>query len=271
MKRLFILLFVVFLTGEVLAQTGLTVGPPRVYFVAGAGQGQIQYVDVTNPSKDYTLELAVSLEDWAYSEYGDNMLSPRGTLPTSLAEWVTVSESFFALGPGETKRLQVNVQVPQDAAYTDAAPVRTAMLFVTQMNPRIGEEKAGANIRLAVRTGIKLYHRFVGQERADLEITNLRYVSVDTIGQYLELSYEVTGNVWLQGPLRVEFLNQEDGSKKVFEDLTFYAMPGDKRKQVIGIPEDLSAGDYTVSLFMFFGEENQVKAAEMDFNYEKLH
>ena len=48
-------------------------------------------------------------------------------------------------------------------------------------------------------------------------------------------------------------------------------MPGDKRKQVIGVPEDLPAGDYTVSVFMFFGEENQVKAAEMDFTYEKPH
>jgi len=271
MKRLLTLLFVALLGGQVFAQTGLTVGPPRVFFVSGSGQGQTQYVDVTNPSNDYTLELAVSLEDWAYSEYGDNILHASGSLPTSLAEWVSVSESFFSLGPGETKRLQVNVQVPLEAKYTAEIPVRTAMLFVTQMNPRIGEEKSGANIRLAVRTGIKLYHRFIGQQQADLEITNLRYINEATIGQYLELSYHVTGNVWLQGPVRIEYLNQQDRSKKTNEDLTFYAMPGDKRKQVIGVPEDLPAGDYTVSVFMFFGEENQVKAAEMDFTYEKPH
>ncbi|HMR18709.1 MAG TPA: hypothetical protein PKA53_05380 [Sphingobacterium sp.] len=269
MKRLLNILFVVFIAPQVFGQTGLTVGPPRVFFVAGAGQGQTQYVDVTNPSKDYTLELAVSLEDWAYSEQGDNVVSPRGTLPTSLASWLSISESLFALRPGETKRLQVNVQVPPHTTYTDSVPVRTAMLFVTQLNPRAGAERDGANIRLAVRTGIKIYHRFIGKDQEDIEITNLRYLALDSMGQFLELSYGVTGNIWLQGQIRAEFLNQADGKKTIVDNLAFYCMPGDKRKQYIRIPEELPSGNYTASVFMFFGENNMVKAAEMDFDYEK--
>jgi hypothetical protein len=186
-----------------------------------------------------------------------------------LADWLSISESFFALAPGETKRLQVNLQVPPQVSYTDSIPVHTAMLFVTQMNPRSGEEKAGANIRLAVRAGIKLYHRFNGKDREDLEITNLKYISTDTTGQYLELAYDVTGNIWLQGQIRAEFLNQDDGTKSIVDDLTFYAMPRDQRKQYIPLPAELSSGNYTVSVFMFFGDSNQVKAAEMDFEYEK--
>lgn len=271
MRSVFSILFVLIglFVQEAVAQTGLTVGPPRVFFVAASGQGQTQYLEVHNPSKDYTLELAVSLEDWVYSEHGDNILSPAGTLPTSMADWVSVSETLFALAPGETKRLQVNLQVPTDVSYLDSIPVHTAMLFVTQLNPRAGAERDGANIRLAMRTGVKLYHRFTGNVKEDLEITNLRYLSSDTTGQLLELSYDVTGNVWLQGQIRTEFLNQEDGTRIVEDNLAFYAMPADRRKQYIALPEDLPSGSYTVSVFMFFGENNQVKAAEMDFDYEK--
>jgi hypothetical protein len=165
MKKILNFLFLVIVSQQAFAQTGLTVGPPRVFFVADAGQGQTQYVDVTNPSKDYTMELAVSLEDWSYSEFGDNVLSPKGSLPMDLADWLSISESFFALAPGETKRLQVNLQVPPQVSYTVSIPVHTAMLFVTQMNPRSGEEKDGANIILAVSDGINIYNLFNLKDR----------------------------------------------------------------------------------------------------------
>lgn len=70
-------------------------GPPRLYFVSNSGQNQSLSVEVTNPSKDYTLELAASMEDWEYNEYGDNILKPKGTLKTSCANWVSVSEPFL--------------------------------------------------------------------------------------------------------------------------------------------------------------------------------
>lgn len=249
------------------AQTGLTVGPPRVYYVVDAGQNQIQYVDVSNPSKDYALDLAVSFEDWAYSITGDNVLSPKGSLPTSCANWLSVSEPFFSLKPGETKRLQLQMQVPADVHYSEALPVHTTMLFVTQLNPRASQEREGANIRLAVRSGIKIYQRFNGRSKADLEINNLEYHSVDSVGQYLELDFETKGNIWMEGQLRTEFLNQETGERHKVEDARFYSLPGDLRKQFVLIPKNLKAGNYLATMMLFYGEDNEVKVAELEFDY----
>lgn len=250
-----------------IAQTGLTVGPPRVYFVADAGQGQTQYIDVTNPSKDYTLELGISFEDWSYSEYGDNVLSEKGSLPTSCADWISVSETYFSLKPGESKRLQLNMQVPSDAKFTSDVPIHTTMLFVTQLNPRAREEREGANIRLAVRSGIKIYHRFNGREQPDLDITNLQYHHIDSVGTFLELSYDVTGNIWLEGRARAEFLNQATGEKTIVDNLTFYCLPGDKRKQYIAVPDTLTTGQYLASVLVFYGDQEVVKVAELEFDY----
>lgn len=250
------------------AQTSLTVGPPRVYFVADAGVGQSQTVDVTNPSKDYTLELAVSLEDWKYSLYGDNLLHPPGTLPTSCSSWLSVSEPFFSLGPGETKQLNLNMQVPPHIQFNDSVPVHTAMLFVTQLNPKQGPDKDGANIRIALRSGIKIYHRFTARNNADIEVTNLRYHQQDSVGNFVEITYEVPGNIWVDGNFIVEFINQENGKKTKLEQQGFYCLPLDKRKHYIEIPADLEPGDYIASVIANYGEHDRIKVAELEFKHE---
>jgi len=260
--------FAICMVHMAVGQTGLTVGPPRVFYIVDAGQSQTQYVDVTNPSKDYTLELAVSLEDWEYSEVGDNVIKPGGSLQTSCVDWLSISEPFFALKPGESKRLQVNMQVPKEISYSDSIPVHTAMLFVTQLNPRAGAEQEGANIRLAVRAGIKIYHGFNRQANTDLEITNLKYTTLDQAGKFLELSYDVTGNTWMEGQIRAEFINQDNGKKTIVEDIGFYCLPHDKRKQYISVPQELVAGDYIATVMLFYGDQNLVKAAELEFKYE---
>lgn len=250
------------------AQTGLSVGPPRLYFVANSGQNQSLVIDVTNPSKDYTLELAASIEDWEYNGFGDNILYPKGTLSKSCANWLSISEPFFELKPGETKGLQVNMLVPREVSYVDSLPIHTAMLFVTQLNPKEGNQRDGANIRIALRSGVKVYHRFNGMDRPDLEISDLRYFKTDTSGSYLELGYEVTGNIWLEGQMRAELLNQDTGKKSSLTNVSFYALPGDKRQNFIEIPKDLPKGNYLASVMLFYGDQQLVKAGELEFSYE---
>ncbi|QBQ40077.1 hypothetical protein E2P86_02480 [Sphingobacterium psychroaquaticum] len=268
MKKIATVLFFLLISLSTFAQTGLSVGPPRLYFVSNSGQNQSLSVEVTNPSKDYTLELAASMEDWEYNEYGDNILKPKGTLKTSCANWVSVSEPFFALKPGESKRLQVNIMVPPNVVYQDSLPVHTAMLFISQLNPKEGNQREGANIRIAVRSGVKIYHRFTGMDKPDLEITDFKYLAPDSVNKYIELSYDVTGNVWLEGQMRVEFINQETGKKTLLDNLAFYALPGDHRKQYVQVPKDLAKGNYVASAMLFYGNQQQVKAAELEFKHE---
>jgi len=267
MKHITFFLYSLFFLHFAQAQTGLTVGPPRLYFTANSGQNQSELLEVTNPSKDYTLELSVSFQDWEYSEYGDNVLAQAGTLSNSCAEWISVSEPFFMLNPGETKQLTVNLQVPSAFVYTDATPVHTAMLFVTQLNPKEGQDRDGANIRVAVRSGVKVYHRFPDRNNPDLEIQNLRYLPQDSTSSFLEASFEATGNVWLEGEITVELLNQDSGDKIRLEKQNFFCLPHDKRKHYIALPKDLQAGEYLASVVMSYGDNNRIKIGELIFKH----
>ena len=249
------------------AQTGLTVGPPRVYFVGSEGTNMTQYVDVTNPSKDYALELAVSYEDWKYSLTGDNELSPAGTLENSCADWLTISEPYFSLGPGESKRLQLNMNIPTNL-NSAINPVYTTMLFVTQMNPRVSKQQEGANIRLAVRSGIKIYYRKPESEKLDVEIENIVYHKKDSIGAFLDLDYITNGNSWTEGIIRVEYLNQETGKQTKVQDINFYSLPGDKRKYLTMLPKELPSGRYTATIILMYGNQPEIKIGEIVFTHE---
>lgn len=248
------------------AQTGISISPPRIYYAIGPGQSQTEKVLVSNPSVDYTLELGVSFEDWAYNEFGDNLMYEPGTLSTSCAAWIAVPEAYFSLAPGESKELDVQMTMPADYR-NDTVPVHTAILYVTQLNPRDGVDQEGANIKIAVRTGIKLYQRMPGGNRPDLDITDFKYDTADN-ERGLVLFFDNISNTWADGRISLELLNQSTGTKTVLPDVTFYSMPGDRRQQYLALPNDLESARYIATAIVNYGDTNTVKIAELEFRHE---
>lgn len=255
------------------SQTGISIGPPRVYFTIGPGQSQTERILVTNPSTDYTLELGVSLDDWEYNEQGDNVIHPAGTLPTSCANWITVRDAFFAIGPGETKELEIQMTVPRRAEDAESiktgpsVPVRTAMLYVTQLNPRDDVDEDGATIRISVRSGIKLYQRAPGVVPAAIDITNFRLDESQTGRPKLILHYANVGKIWADGVISVDLLNQETGQTIRIPDLRYYSMPGDLRSQAITLPENLPHGTYLATAIVDYGNSRSIQLAELEFKW----
>ncbi len=248
------------------AQTGITIGPPRVYYSINPGQSQTEKIIVSNPSKDFTLELGVSFEDWKYSEFGENITAAPGTFPTSCISWITLPEAFFTLGPGEMKELDVTMSIP--AGQVDGeVPVQTAMMYVTQLNPRDGVDKDGANIQIAVRTGIKLYRRPAIRQIPEIDITNFT-AHKDSTASHLYLHFDNIGKIWADGVITIELFNQGTGEKSNLNAMEFFTMPGDKRKHRIALPKELTNGTYIATAIVNYGDASSVKIAELEFKYE---
>ncbi len=265
-KDFLILLVLLFGYMTTYAQTGITIGPPRVYFTADAGQSQTEKITVSNPSKDYTMELAVSYEDWQYSAEGENILFPKGTLATSVADWLSTSETYFQLKPGESKDLFVTINIPSLYQAVDSVPVKTGMLYVTQLNPRQGVDQNGANIRIAIRSGIKVYQRSSKSTHALIDLVNIEYIHGENKG--LLLSYNNNGTIWADGQISVEILNPETGEKSSIAKIPFYSMPFDQRKQFVSLPADFKKGSYIASFIVSYGDKNLIKVGELEFDYE---
>ncbi len=245
------------------SQAGITASPTRLYYKPG--NKQEQKVIVSNPNKDKSLEIGVALNDWAYDSLGNNLSFEAGTLPVSCASSVKVLPgSYFTLAPGETKELSVSVA----GVSTDKnIPVRTAMLYLTQLNPGDATAQNGAAIKVTVRMGIKIYYTDDANAKANMEITNFTTVKEGDKISALKLFADNVGSIWLNGTIHYDLLNKETGKKYQIAPLEFYSLPGDKRIFENALPKDMDKGKYTATAIVNFGTNEELKIAELDFNY----
>lgn len=245
------------------AQTGISVTPPRNYFIAAEGTRETKKILVSNLSKTNFLDLSVSLSDWKYSELGENMVYDAGTLETSCANWITIlPSSIFSLEPQESIELEILIQVPENVEGS-IDMVRTAMLYINQLNATSAVNEHGANIMVSVRSGIKLYHKLNNQRNPEIEPTNFTYNKSEN---RLELEFMNKGNIWTDGDLSFSLLFQDTGKKIKLDNQVFYTMPGDVRILYIPLPNDLEKGTYLVSSLFEYNRE--MKIAELQFDYE---
>ncbi len=249
----------------VAAQTGVSVSPPRLYFEINEGHSSTQKVVVTNVSTNHALNLAVSLNDWAYDLKGENITYAAGSLPNSCAGWITIKEAdkYFSLKPGELKEIEVTITTPD--TLPDSIGAHTALLFVTQMNPVNDMDYRGTDIKVSVRSGIKIFHKTVWAKNKRVEIKNLTF---DKEQKNIVLTFDNIGTLWCDGTIYTDLLNTETGKKIPAQQIVFYTMPGNKRETRILLPENLEKGKYTATIIMDYGIEDIMEVAELTFSYE---
>ncbi len=247
------------------AQTGVSVSPPRVYFESGLGNSSTQKITVTNVSTKNSLDLAVSLGDWEYNEKGENIMAAANTLPGSCAAWVSVKkeDNYFTLAPGQKKDIDVTLNVPGTLA--DKLFTHTAVLYVSQMNPVDDVDSQGANIKVSIRSGIKIFHKLPAAKNKKLEIQNLSYGKSKGI---LDLTFDNLGDVWADGKISTDLINTQNGKKTTLETIVFYTMPGNKRELGIPLPSGLEKGKYTASVIIDYGDRDNLELGELNFTYE---
>jgi P pilus assembly chaperone PapD len=245
------------------AQAGITASPTRLYFKPGNKQEQT--VMVTNPHKDKTLEVGVAINDWGYDSLGNNLSYEAGTLPFSCAKNVKVLPgSYFTLSPGETKELSITVTgVPDDKNI----PVRTAMLYLTQLNPGDAKAENGAAIKVTVRMGIKIYYTTNAMGKPNVEISNFIIRQDDGKINGMKLYVDNNGDMWLNGNIHYDLLNKETGKKYKIPAIEFYSLPGDKRMFESELPPAMEKGKYTATAIVNYGSNDELKIAELDFTY----
>lgn len=247
------------------AQTGVSVSPPRLYFESDLGNSNTQKVTVTNVSTKNSLDFAVSLGDWEYDSKGENMMYPANNLPTSCTSWITIKkeDNYFTLAPGARRDIDITITVPDN--LSDKLPVHTAVLYVSQMNPVDDVDSKGANIKVSIRSGIKLFHKLPSAKNKKLEIQNLTY---NKSKEAFNLLFENEGNVWADGKVFTDLVNTQNGTKVSLDPVIFYTMPGNKREMNIALPSTLEKGKYTASVMIDYGDSDNLEMGELNFTYE---
>lgn len=262
--QLFCLFFFVFILNAK-AQTGISVSPPRLYFESGAGISNTEKITVTNVSAKNSLDLAVSLGDWEYDLKGENQMHPANSLPTSCAGWITIKkeDTYFSLAPGERRDIEMTITSP--TLPKENLSAHTALLYVSQMNPVDDIDNKGANIKVSIRSGIKIFHKKPEAKKKKIEITDLKF---DAAKKTLTLNFENQAEIWVDGKVTTDILNTSNGKKITLDPVIFYTMPGNKREMEISLPNLLEKGKYTASVLMDYGDAENLEMGELNFSYE---
>ncbi|WP_374164702.1 hypothetical protein [Arcticibacter sp. MXS-1] len=248
---------------------GITVSPGRVYYHLPPGSSTSERIVVSNPT-DGELEIGVSISDWCYDSVGNNIGYEARTLKTSCADWVQVMPgSYFTLRPREQKTLDLLMQVP--AAADTTVPVHTALLYVTQLNHGTATTNTGAAIRVTVRMGVKLYHSFRMTDEKDVEIKDFadreERTPAHLCKRYLDLQFNNTGKSWIEGTIKWELFNEQSGQKTKLDPTDFYSLPGDSRLVRKELPGDLKKGKYNATAIINYGNKDELKIAELEFEF----
>lgn len=246
---------------------GLSEGPARLFYTLPKGTSSSQRIQVSNPSSS-PMDVGVSVGDWNYDSLGNNRMLEAGSLTNSCAKWLQVLPgSYFSLQPGEQKWLTINMVVPPDADTSIA--VHTAMLYLNQVNDVNSKQVNGASIRLRVRIGVKIYHSFSALNTGYMEIANFQDTSIigkDKMTEHaLCIQLNNTGKLWVDGSIKWELLNEQNGKSIKLDEDDFYSLPGDYRYIIKKLPEGLEKGKYSVTAVINYGNKNDLKIAELEF------
>lgn len=263
MKKFLVLALLVLGTSAIAsAQAGIAVTPGRMYYNLSEGAGEKQIVKVTNPT-EVELEIGVSFSDWNYLNNGNNNIQDPGTLSNSCADWLQIlPDTYFILEPGETKDIEVLMEVPGEV--NQDIPVRTSMIFFTQLNPGRASDQEGASIQVTVRMGVKIYHSFHADSPGELEIVDFTNYKDEHENKVVAVSVENTSDIWVNGNIRWEVFNKNNGDTETLEKQEFYTLPDDLRIIKQNLPESLKSGEYTVSAILTYGDSDTIKIAELD-------
>lgn len=250
-------------------QAAISANPPRLYYSLMPGAAGSQKVYLTNPG-DKPLEVSVSLGDWNYDSLGNNKLYEQGTLKTSCANWLQIFPgSYFTLAPKGSQELTINATMPKDA--DTSLSVHTAILYFTQLNPENSPNKKGAAIKISLRMAVKVYINLAIDNSKDIEIENLfdtTIVSPDKKRiRNLCLNFKNTGELWLDGNIKWQILNESTGKEIKIKPTNFFSLPGDNRYQFVPLPENLEKGKYSATAIINYGNNDELKIAQLEFAY----
>ncbi len=203
-------------------------------------------------------KVRVSLGDYDRNLNGGIRILPAGTLPRSLANFITFSPAEFTLaaGKGKSQKVSFTVVLPEG----EAGP-HWSLLLVQEVQPKEGQTKAKEGEQttqglIGIRFGIQIRQTDPTMASPAARITDVE-VTLPEGGQPLKVivDFENTGSTFLRTKGELRFINAKSEVVATVAILPFRMLPGHQRRLEIPLAQALPAGDYiALAIFDFGGD-----------------
>lgn len=238
------------------------VSPVLVSFNAEAGSIQSTKLTLKNyDNQNQKFELKLS--DYQIDESGNKKQVAAGTLPNSLANWITINPSMIELNPNETKEIDLIITVPKGHTET-----RWGMIHV-----QVAKEKSPMDMNDNIATGVVLVPRIVVLVKQSPK-SNSNYSAI--IHDFKEVTkqgedkfrkFEVivtnTGDKVIDAQVKLSLANIETAEEQEFETNEYTVYPMQSRKLILTLNKSLKPGKYALAAIMDYGHRKSLEGVQL--------
>ncbi|WP_207427933.1 molecular chaperone [Pedobacter sp. SYSU D00535] len=265
-KAINALLFLVILISTVRAQS-VSVAPSRIYYKVNPGESKTQSLKITNNSSKKQA-FQITFGDFAApGSTGKSTLLKPGESPNSLAKNISANPSFFELEAGESKDVQVILELPN---LPESNKVKWGTMLIKLAKERseaanLGSNSVGMGIIETFQFVVHLFQTPPSVTLKQAEIVSFKQVDgVTPTERAVAIVTKNTGEAILDCASYVEYVNLKTGKKERLKPAGFTVLPGGSREMKFVLPTDMAQGKYTVTGVVDYGSKEDVQAAEMD-------
>jgi P pilus assembly chaperone PapD len=272
MNKNYIVLFVFLLASIVAYSQNVSVSPSRFYFNVSPGNYKSQKLRVTNNgTKPQTF--TVNFVNFGSSgNKGKTQIDTNRTSAHGMADWLSASPSFFELGAGESKEVDILLQLPN---IPEANSVRWALASVKISKENTGPTEKGENVTgmAIVSTFSFLIHLFQTPPSVTYTEVIVEKFYEDTINsndsiRVLVMDTKNIGDAIANCVPYLDMVNLKNGEKRQVKTKGYTILPGGVRQIKFIIPSDLSKGEYNILGIVDYGSETDIAAMELNIKIE---
>ncbi len=281
-KKVFTSILLINICGCALAQTGFGVSPTKLFFKQPGGQTETQTITISNNTSG-NFVLVCSFNDWRRDTTGQKKFAAPGEVfANGISKYLKVVPDQLALGAGETKTIDVTLQLPPG----DDSVTTAAMLYLVQRNTntleQVDKNKVQTNFKYSLKVNVQVYNEPPQLQNKNIELLDAYLTSVmvyppqdstkkgkpaDTIKvkQYvLNAVIKNTGDLVTEGQVRFELSNTKTMYEWKAKPVDFNSMPNDRFVLPQVLPAGIPKGIYTLDTIVDFGSDQALKVAETE-------
>jgi hypothetical protein len=262
MKRILLLSILLgFATTGMFAQQ-FEVSPSKIMFELEPGTSGTQYITVINKSsskKSYIVETS----HWTVDAEGA-VKYIESVDRRSCLEWMNITPAFFDLGPNETERIAINMNVPDTALIT-----KWAMLFVReaveQTSALAADKTLKTGIVISPSIAVYIFQTPSSNNSINAAIHDLvKYESPENDAKMVKAMVTNNCDRIIICKVFLEILDLQTAEELSVDPIEIMVLPGVSKPVIFELPENMGAGSYDVTALLDYGNDDELVATQLE-------
>lgn len=261
MRYSFFSIIVFFVSTLFVGAQDFEVAPVQLYFNAEPGESQVKVLTIKNHSSEKT-SFILNISDFEISTAGVKEYKPANSTKKSIANWLSISPSFFDLEPNADRQVSVSIQPP-----TDDNGSRWGSIFVRTAKEKTSFEAGkdlSAGVTVSSRIAVQVYQTARSNKDYQAKIDQLREIeSEDSTQRWFSAIVTNLSDIIVHCKVFLIASNMQTAHETQFPPVQFDAYPKNTQKIILKLPKTLEKGTYALAAILDYGNIANLEGSQM--------